>query len=590
MINLRYAAILIVTLVSLLTLRHLNQQEIVTSYSPSLAFEASSNDLLNNSNSDTNLYDNSNNTTALSTLARSPWLCDCFYYGSSIPQLLRDTPVPTPDPIEDGDLLPLIEPATMTLPDEQIMAIINSNLHWPKTLILTVANHGMRHHVYNWIRSLERTHEERYVVVCLDQALYDHLYKAGYGNHAFVIPPSWSHYAISSELANYPSNDYRLITFTKSVVVQHILHLDISAFYSDVDVVWTRTRTRDYVRGLMDLRGGNTHVLFQQDDVQQHNVNSGFFLMRPTPIMKRFIADTIYIQEQREQELWESTNGHQPDTAAMALSTQQVAMNEALQRMNLEIRTTHVVLLDAFFLRPAISIPTPTLTRRNPIQIPSFQFAPARCLCAKNAADRTPWTEPICVCIAGTQIEMKIEPPRQAQEWSYFSHRESIGKASSSLGIRSNKSTHINGDSSARMSGNGCANVDQIRRQGRWNNTTINGAYLTNLPRELVRSMAGSSTYGRFFYIARAALNPPTSLCKKLFPAIGEWHDRLAAKELSHGDPIQPTVAENAFVQVIMMFRKTFIQDSVLMMKLHPCHPIWQHSIFSDPAYLSFKR
>jgi hypothetical protein len=117
---------------------------------------------------------------------------------------------------------------------------------------------------------------------------------------------------------------------------------------------------------------------------------------------------------------------------------------------------------------------------------------------------------------------MKIKPPRQAQEWSYFSHRESIGKALSSPGIRSNKNTHINCGSSARMAGNVCANVDQIRRQGRWNNTTINGAYLTNLPRELVRSMAGFPTYGRFFYIARAALNPPTSLCKKLFPAIGE--------------------------------------------------------------------
>jgi hypothetical protein len=106
----------------------------------------------------------------------------------------------------------------------------------------------------------------------------------------------------------------------------------------------------------------------------------------------------------------------------------------------------------------------------------------------------------------------------------------------------------------------------------------------------MVRLMAGFLTYGRFFYLARAALNPPTSLFKTLFPAIGEWHDRLAAKELSPGNPIPPTVAENAFVQVIMMFRKTFIQDSVLMMELHPCHPIWQHSIFSDPAYLSFKR
>jgi hypothetical protein len=88
--------------------------------------------------------------------------------------------------------------------------------------------------------------------------------------------------------------------------------------------------------------------------------------------------------------------------------------------------------------------------------------------------------------------------------------------------------------------------------------------------------MAGFPTYGRFFfYLARAALNPPTSLCKKLFPAIGEWHGRLAAKELSPGDSIQPTVVENAFVQVIMKLRKTFIQDSVLMIELHPCYPIW---------------
>ncbi|SAM08403.1 hypothetical protein [Absidia glauca] len=117
---------------------------------------------------------------------------------------------------------------------------------------------------------------------------------------------------------------------------------------------------------------------------------------------------------------------------------------------------------------------------------------------------------------------MKIKPPRQAQEWSYSSRRESIGKALSSPSIRYNKKTHINCGSSARMAGNVCANMDQILHQGRWNNTTINGAYLTNLPRELVQSLAGFPTYGRFFYLARAALNPPTSLCKKLFAAIGE--------------------------------------------------------------------
>ncbi|SAM03868.1 hypothetical protein [Absidia glauca] len=94
------------------------------------------------------------------------------------------------------------------------------------------------------------------------------------------------------------------------------------------------------------------------------------------------------------------------------------------------------------------------------------------------------------------------------------------------------------------------------------------------------------------FILHMPPLDPPISLCKKLFPAIDEWHDQLAAEELNpdNNDPIQPIVAPYAFVQVIMMLRKPFIQGSVLMMELHLCHPIWQHSIFSDPAYFSFKR
>ncbi|SAL97231.1 hypothetical protein [Absidia glauca] len=145
---------------------------------------------------------------------------------------------------------------------------------------------------------------------------------------------------------------------------------------------------------------------------------------------------------------------------------------------------------------------------------------------------------------------VRIKSPRQAQEWSYSSHRDSIGKTLSFPGIRYNKKAHVNCGSAARMVGNVCANVDHIRRHGRWNDITINGAYLTNPPREMVRSMAGFPTCVRFFYLARAALNPPTSLCEKLFPAIDERHDRLAAKELNPGDPIQPIVAENAFVQI----------------------------------------
>jgi hypothetical protein len=74
-----------------------------------------------------------------------------------------------------------------------------------------------------------------------------------------------------------------------------------------------------------------------------------------------------------------------------------------------------------------------------------------------------------------------------------------------------------------------------------------------------------------------------------LVPALDEWHDRLAAKELSIGDPIQPTVAENAFLQVIMMLRKTFIRDSVLMMELHSCLGNIQSSLIQPTCHSKSK-
>jgi hypothetical protein len=182
--------------------------------------------------------------------------------------------------------------------------------------------------------------------------------------------------------------------------------------------------------------------------------------------------------------------------------------------------------------------------------------------------------------------------PDSSMEWSYFSHRNSIDKALSFAGIKSKKKTHINRGSSARMADILGVNEDQIRRQGRWNNSTMNGAYLTTLPREMMRMMAGFSTNTRSFYLARAAIDPPAALCKKVFPKADEWHDRLAAHQQNpdNGDPIESTVAVDAFLKVIMVLRKTFLQDSVFMMRSQPNHPIWNHSLFSDPCYLEFKR
>ncbi|SAM07420.1 hypothetical protein [Absidia glauca] len=144
---------------------------------------------------------------------------------------------------------------------------------------------------------------------------------------------------------------------------------------------------------------------------------------------------------------------------------------------------------------------------------------------------------------------MKIKPPRQAQEWSYSSHRDRSARPSLLLTSGPTK-RHISIAAHQLVWRVTCVRA-WIKYDSKADGTTQRWrAYLTSLPREMMKSMAGFPTNGRSFYLARAVLNPPTSLCDH--DVQEDFYTRLGA----HGGT----------------------------------PPIWQHSIFSDPAYLSFKR
>ena len=135
-------------------------------------------------------------------------------------------------------------------------------------------------------------------------------------------------------------------------------------------------------------------------------------------------------------------------------------------------------------------------------------------------------------------------------------------------------------------------NEDQIRRQGRWHKTSMNGAYLRTLPREMMRTMAGFPNQPGQFYSSHAAVDPPVEVSRKNFPPVDFWNDRMMAKQADEGndDPVKVTVATQAFLSMMLQLRKSFIQDSVSMMERMPDHPIWNNTFFSDPLYLEFGR
>ncbi|KAI9311430.1 nucleotide-diphospho-sugar transferase-domain-containing protein [Dichotomocladium elegans] len=218
-------------------------------------------------------------------------------------------------------------PDSLPAPPADLMRKIDANMADGRVLIIATANYGMRDYMYNWIESLKRTNETKFLVFCLDDKLYEHLVSAGYGEHATTIPDEWFHQAVASEFEDYWSPLYKAITHSKTLVVQRLLYLDINVFFSDIDIVWLRPRMREYLKALLDIRQ-DTHVIFQQEGLDERQINSGFFMMRPALDMKRLLAETIVLQD--------SNQG----------LTQQGAMNRALNSIIKDIRTSSVILLD----------------------------------------------------------------------------------------------------------------------------------------------------------------------------------------------------------------------------------------------------
>lgn len=222
-------------------------------------------------------------------------------------------------------------PDSLPSPPQEVLDKINTNMLDDRVLIVATANYGMRNHVYNWIESLKRTGEHKFLIFCFDEKLYRHLQLTGYGDRASLVPDIWLHndtQKVESDFKTYFTQEYRVITHAKTLVVQQLLYLDIKVFFSDVDIVWLKPRMVEYVHTFMQIRE-ETQVIFQQEGLNQQEVNSGFYLMRPTVEMKKLLAETIQIQDNTEE-----------------AKTQQGAMNAALNHLNLDLRTSSVVLLD----------------------------------------------------------------------------------------------------------------------------------------------------------------------------------------------------------------------------------------------------
>ena len=196
---------------------------------------------------------------------------------------------------------PIVNPETLpTFPDppQDVQEAIDRNLDAGRYLITAVVNSGMLNYTLNWVESLRRTGYQQYLIFCIDDAQFDTLSEHGLGDHAVRIPPEWFHVHVSANFESYGGLAYKAITHAKSLVVEWLLHMNVTVVFSDVDIVILKPHILDYLRTRFHSRPGTIMLFSVEFEHKSGNVvNSGFYAMRPSNTSRWVIRETISVQD-----------------------------------------------------------------------------------------------------------------------------------------------------------------------------------------------------------------------------------------------------------------------------------------------------
>jgi hypothetical protein len=167
---------------------------------------------------------------------------------------------------------------------------------------------------------------------------------------------------------------------------------------------------------------------------------------------------------------------------------------------------------------------------------------------------------------------------------SYDTQLSSIKKCFKAVGIQSSRKTHIGRGNGAIMAELAGASDNSTRRLGRWNRQAMENCYMSSLPREAIRALAGFDPQNPQYYLKRAAVTPSETLQRQIFPEIEVWLEKLYKGE------IESNIAAGGFLDFLKYLRVVILQDSAILKQQYHDHPIFQHKIFQSSEFSHFQQ
>ena len=191
------------------------------------------------------------------------------------------------------------------------------------------------------------------------------------------------------------------------------------------------------------------------------------------------------------------------------------------------------------------------------------------------------------------RIKVLVGQDRQ-EELSYSTQLQDTWRVFGAVGLTTAKKTHLPRRVGAQEAETYGTSLAQISQAGRWNQSVLCQAYLTHLPRQFMRIVAGfSSTQGDYF-LPRAVYEPPLALQRQLWPWVEEWEPRFEARSRrrrwAQGGLDEDDLAGDGFLKLMRRLRIVLLQDLAVLQPRFPSLPFFNHAPFHGREWDAFAR
>uniref|UniRef100_A0A0D2YIG7 High-osmolarity-induced transcription protein 1 n=1 Tax=Fusarium oxysporum (strain Fo5176) TaxID=660025 RepID=A0A0D2YIG7_FUSOF len=172
--------------------------------------------------------------------------------------------------------------------------------------------------------------------------------------------------------------------------------------------------------------------------------------------------------------------------------------------------------------------------------------------------------------LVGRDREQELSYPTQLQEtWRIFG----------AAGLMASKKTHLPRRVGAQDAETHGTSLAQISQAGRWNQSVLCQAYLTRLPRQFMRIVAGFSA-------------SPGTTSSRLWPWIEEWEPRFEARARrqcwAEGGLDDDDLAADGFLKLMRRLRIVLLQDLAVLQPRYPSLPFFAYAPFNGPEWDEF--